>query len=189
MEACPARDCPTKESVLEDPGQCNGEWIAALLQQYERPLLRYAWRLLGDADAARDVVQDTFLRLSRAQPEEVASHPSAWLYRVCRHRATDRIRKESRMSSLPDHVAESSPCPAPSPDEAALERERDDQLQRLVASLPERQQQILQLKFQDGLRYRQIGEVMGLTPTNVGYLVHTAVATLRKQLAALEADV
>ena len=55
-------------------------------------------------------------------------------------------------------------------------------LERL-ATLPSNQQEIVRLKFQNGLSYREIAEVTGLSPGNVGYLLHTAISQLRKQLA------
>lgn len=49
-------------------------WIAAAVEKYEAPLSRYAERLLGDAERARDVVQDTFLRLCRQDRDRVDGH-------------------------------------------------------------------------------------------------------------------
>jgi RNA polymerase sigma-70 factor (ECF subfamily) len=52
-----------------------------------------------------------------------------------------------------------------------------------MQSLPPRQQEIVRLKFQHGMSYKQIAEVMKLSATNVGFILHTAIKALRDQLA------
>src|SRR3954467_2794027 len=97
--------------------------LAALLDRYERPLVRYAQSVVGDLESARDVVQDTFIRLaqemSKVHPSSPhaesapaddakvvpmpgawtadAKHVEAWLFTVCRHRAIYPQRKFSRI--------------------------------------------------------------------------------------------
>src|SRR5436305_15259890 len=91
----------------------NGPWVRDAVDRYEGPLTLYAARLLGDADAARDVVQETFLRLCRQGRAGVEPRLAEWLYTVCRHRALDVLRKESRMSRLSEEQAERCLSPAP----------------------------------------------------------------------------
>jgi len=62
-------------------------------------------------------------------------------------------------------------------------QESQSQLLRLLADLPANQQEVVRLKFQDGLSYRDIAEITGLTSSNVGYLLHVALKRLREQLA------
>ncbi len=69
------------------PRNSKAEWIKKALHRYERPLLRYAARITGNAEAARDVVQETFLRLCSAKREKVEDHLAAWLYTVARNHA------------------------------------------------------------------------------------------------------
>jgi RNA polymerase sigma-70 factor (ECF subfamily) len=62
--------------------------------------VRYAARLLSDNDRARDVAQDTFLQLCRQPRSEVETSLRAWLFTVCRNRAMDVRKKESRMKTV-----------------------------------------------------------------------------------------
>src|SRR3990172_8871275 len=78
----------------------RGEWIEAALRRFEAPLLRYAARLLGSEEAARDAVQETFLRLCQADRARVDDHLAQWLYTVCRTRAVDARRKERPVDRL-----------------------------------------------------------------------------------------
>lgn len=137
--------------------------------------MRYANRLLGDEDLARDVVQDAFLRLWQADQASLDGRLAPWLFTVCRNRATDVRRKESRMTTLSDQQLESSQRCDPTPDGNVL---------ALLAGLPERQQEVLRLKFQCGLTYRQISEVTQLTVSHVGVLLHNGIKTIREKLGA-----
>jgi len=167
-----------------DAAEGQASWIRDALERYERPLVRYALRLTGDVELAQDAVQDTFLRLCRRTPAELGDHLAPWLFRVCRNRALDLVRKEQHMNRSADGQATHLTSPAPGP--GALAEHRDAQSRILVAvtTLPARQQEVVRLKFQNELSYKEIGEVMGLTVTNVGFLVHTAIKALREQLHA-----
>ena len=69
-------------------------WAVEALARFERPLLAYARRYTGDLDAARDLVQDAFLKLCE-QPLAIDDpRLGPWLFRVCRNRGIDRLRKE-----------------------------------------------------------------------------------------------
>jgi RNA polymerase sigma-70 factor (ECF subfamily) len=160
----------------------NGQWMRAAVDRFEGPLLRYAARLLGSTDRARDVVQETFLRLHAQVPAQVEGHLAQWLFTVCRRKALDVCRQEQRMrtlvSQLPVSEADSRPGP-----EAALEaRESIERLLALLAQLPHREQEVLRLKFHHGQSYREIADLTGLSVSNVGYLIHTATMKLRSVL-------
>ena len=110
----------------------------------------------------------------------------AWLYTVCRRQALDVLRKETRMKTLDDAQAAVCECPVPAQSAAVELHETQNQLLRLLVDLPANQREVVRLKFQDGLSYRDIAEVTGLTSSNVGYLLHIALKRLREQLAANE---
>jgi len=74
--------------------------------EHAAPLTRYATRLLGDADRARDVVQDTFVKFMAQPVAAVDGHVVEWLFTVCRHRALDVLRKEGRVSRFAEGQAE-----------------------------------------------------------------------------------
>ena len=159
------------------------EWIQTAIAEHEGPLMRYARHFL-DQERARDVVQDTFIRLLQCDPAEVSGHLRPWLFKVCRNRAIDVCRKESRMSlsdsSTLDQNANSGKTPA------ALVEQQDSSahLQSLVGELSERHQEILRLKFQSGLSYKEIAQVMEITVSNVGFILHTAIQKVRKKAVA-----
>lgn len=160
-------------------------WIQCAIAEHEGSLLRYAQHFVHDLETARDVVQDTFLQLCRQPDEKVRPRVAQWLFTVCRNRAIDICRKERRMKLAPedqlaDHLAEHSENAAPS--DAMEKSETAEGLLKQIATLPDRQQEVLRLKFNTGLSYKEIAEITGLTSSNVGFILHTAITKLRKRL-------
>ncbi|MGQ0552383.1 MAG: RNA polymerase sigma factor [Planctomycetota bacterium] len=178
----------------------DAERLRRAVAQYEQPLLRYAARLTGDVESARDVVQDTFLRLCKQSRASVDGHLAEWLFTVCRHRALDHHRQESRMQrSVPKLVATSSgqpggataggppeePAASPLDSDPFLRSERRDSAARaltLLGALPANQQEVLRLKFQEGLSYKEIAGVTQLTVSHVGVLIHHGLKSLRERM-------
>jgi RNA polymerase sigma factor (sigma-70 family) len=156
------------------------EWIETALRRYEQPLLRHAYRMTGDPELARDVVQDAFLQLCRAERERVEGHLAAWLYTVCRNRALDVLKKEGRMRRMhdPQAIADTRS----SPGEAALRNEVHDLVLEVVGSLSADEQEAFRLKFQDQLTYREIAQVMGKSLGTVSKLLTSALRTVRDRL-------
>lgn len=165
-----------------NPKSERGRWIREILERYQSPLIRYALRLVGDEEQARDIVQDTFLKLCREEPSRVQGHIAEWLYTVTRNRAFDVRRKESRMTGLSEAGMASLPSTDRDPAAKLQADELAGRVLELVGALPEKQQEVVRLKFQSGLRYREISKITGLSVSNVGFLIHTAVQTVRKQM-------
>jgi RNA polymerase sigma factor (sigma-70 family) len=169
---------------LSSHGEHHAQWVRAAVDAYELPLQRYAERIVGDAETARDVVQETFVRLCRARPEEVNGHLQAWLFSVCRNTAISIRRKEDRMTTLTIATEMDFAAPCSEPDEAAEQGETAGTLRERLEELPRNQQTVIALKFQHGLSYQQIAERTGLSVSNVGYLMHHGLKALRQRMRA-----
>jgi len=167
----------------------KAEWIRAVLDRFERPLLRYALRFTGDLETARDVVQDTFLKLCEADRAKVDGHLAAWLYTVCRNRAYDVRKKEGRMEPLADDKLAGFPARDPSPGTLASGREVQGLVLDALNGLPDRQQEAFRLKFQDDLTYREISQVMGVSLGTVSTLIAGALDSVRGRLRAQHVDI
>ena len=158
-----------------------------LLRRFEVPLLQYATRITGNNERARDVVQETFIKLQRngaVAPEKTAT----WLFTVCRNGALNVCRKERRMMYLDEEIIESRRDEEPMPFERMEQREASGFLMKILATLPARQQEVLQLKFQNDLSYQQIAEITKTTANSVGVLIHTALKTLRQRFGEASKD-
>jgi RNA polymerase sigma-70 factor (ECF subfamily) len=159
------------------------DWIRAALERHEPALIAYARRLTGDAESARDVVQETFLRLCRQTRSNVEPHLAEWLYTVCRNAAHDLHRRGKRMSAFSDVHLATQPAEVDDPATAVAERDGGKALS-MLSKLPPRQQEALRLKFQSGLSYKEIAGVMQTSIGNVGFLVHVGLKTLRERMEA-----
>jgi RNA polymerase sigma factor (sigma-70 family) len=157
-------------------------FIRGALRDHERPLLRYATRLLTEPERARDVVQDTFTKLCRQPREQIDGHVAEWLFTVCRRGALDVLRKEGRMNRFEEGQAERLVAPEPPPAVQAERHESWQQVVELIDHLPPHQQEVVRLKFQEGFSYKEIATITKLSVGNVGFLLHTALATLRREM-------
>ena len=151
-----------------------------LLRRFEIPLLQYATRITGNNERARDVVQETFIKFQRNGAVAPEKTPT-WLFTVCRNGALNVCRKERRITFLDEDIIESREDEQPMPFERIEQREASGFLMKILATLPERQQEVLQLKFQNDLSYQQIAEITKTTANSVGVLIHTALKTLRQR--------
>src|SRR5438094_1431270 len=156
-----------------------GQKFEEILQRFEIPLLQYATRITGDRERARDVVQETFIKFQRNGALDREDKAATWLFTVGRNRALNVCRKERRMMYLHEDTLESQEDRQPMPYKRIEEEEATGFLMRIIATLPPRQQEVLRLKFQNDLSYKQIAEITKTTADSVGVLIHTALKTLR----------
>ena len=89
---------------------------------------------------------------------------------------------------LGEEVIEVRESEQPMPFDQLQQKEATGFLLQIVATLPPRQQEVIQLKFQNDLSYKQIAEILQTTTNNVGVLLHTALKTLRQRYAQVAGD-
>ena len=163
------------------------ESIAELFAALESPLLAYALRLLGGRAAAEDVVQDAFMKLHTHFAE--VREPRRWLYRTVHNLALNHRRQSGRLVPLEpagDDAASASADtvdPQPLPDEQIARWEGIGLVRLSLAALDARSREVVRLKFDEDLSYKQISERTGLKTGHVGYLLHHALKTIAAELA------
>jgi RNA polymerase sigma-70 factor (ECF subfamily) len=157
--------------------QCEQELIYWYRAEADR-LYRYASLLLGDAETAEDVIQETFLQLFAALRSGAGIRDCrAWLYRVARNACMARRRNRWRdESELPPEAAQ----PAVSPEQ---EYERRQLARQLVRALSRRELECVRLRA-EGLSYAEIADVLHLRCGTVGALLSRALAKCRAILTA-----
>jgi RNA polymerase sigma factor (sigma-70 family) len=176
---------PTRVPGGDQPGAASptgAAWVVEVIGHFERPLTLYVSRIVRDDERARDVVQEAFLRLCLQPRDAVEPHLAEWLYTVCRNKALDVRRKEKRMTELTDQTADAWTSSEPGPAEAMEKSESAQRAAQLMEQLSDNQQEVLRLKFQHGLSYKQISRVTNLSVSNVGFLIHTGLKTLRQRM-------
>jgi RNA polymerase sigma-70 factor (ECF subfamily) len=163
----------------EESVSTREKFVSAALIEFESPLIGYATTFLHDAERARDVVQETFIRLYQQDIEKVKGGLKAWLFTVCRNRALDVIRKERRITGLEEEQIARLPSERRTPSERADLEERIGQVHEALNRLSENQREIILLKFEQGLSYEEMSQVTGLSSGNIGFLLHTGLKRLR----------
>ncbi len=136
-----------------DPRPVDAEWIREVVAEYETPLLRHTVRFMrGDLERARDVVQDTFLKLWQTERSSVESHLAQWLFTVSRNRALDVLRKERRMTTLNGQPLPEAPEAAAEiamkPDRLRDGEEGKREAIELLDRLPAKESEAIRLKLQ-----------------------------------------
>lgn len=180
----------TEEQVLVMRAQ-RGEQDAyrVLVERYQSLVYSLALRMTDNAEDARDVAQEAFLRGWKGLPRfRMDAKFSTWIYRLTVNAATDLLRRRQRRQeelSLDDEetmvVAVDT---APSPQELLEQRERREILHRCIAQLSENHRKILLLREINGLDYGEIGEVLELSPGTVKSRLARARRELREKLLA-----
>ena len=154
--------------------------ITEALDNYESPLISYAKEITGDLESAKDAVQETFLRLSKQNLSGLQPRLRPWLFVVCRNCALDHVRKIVKFS--PDPVEDHDFADGdPGPDARAMAVEEGKKAWELVADLPLQQREIVKLKFEAGLSYKEIAEALRTSVSTVGVQLHEAMQTLRSR--------
>jgi len=142
--------------LLERCRQGDVEAFDALYVRHGRALYGLARRMLGRPEEAEDVVQDVFVTLYRSAETIAGDNPGAWLRRVTANRCIDRLRRSTRAPlQLLDEI----------PPRASASRSSADalDLERALATLPDRARQIFVLHDVEGFRHREIAEMLEIS--------------------------
>ncbi len=150
----------------------------AAFHDHHGALFRYVNRLVGDADLAADVVQESFVRLlSHPLPDDEVR---GWLFTV----ATNLVRDDARMRVRRQRLlAERYPRPegGEGPEERIIRRERVAVVRAALKELAPRDREMLLMR-QEGFRYSEIADVIGVAPGSVGTLLARALRRFEKAL-------
>lgn len=189
-----AREITVDEPRTRTPARLFDEYLAAaaragdraafgrLVERWQPKLLAHAWRLMGESEAARDVVQDAWADIARglAKLDDAALFP-AWAYRVVSRRAADAIR--GRMRTRRTNAAfEREPAP---PEDAAerMEGAADaGRLRQAIAALPAEQRAAVALFYLEEFRVAEVAAALGVPVGTVKTRLMHARTKLRSAL-------
>jgi RNA polymerase sigma-70 factor (ECF subfamily) len=162
-----------------------------LVSRYEGALYRLAWRLLRNEEEARDVVQETFLRVFRAlHTYDRERRFSTWLLRIGTNLCIDlyRRRRMRLVSVDADEGDELQPvvlvARGAGPSERHAERALAETLDRLLARLPAIYRIVIELRYKQQLAYEEIAEILEIPLGTVKARLHRAHRQLKEHLQA-----
>jgi len=158
------------------------EFFAELLARYQRPVLNFVYRMLGNAAEAEDVAQEVFVRAYQHLHEyDPHRKLSTWLFAMARNAAIDRLRYRQRHPTTP---LDTAPEPSTVPHEAE-NRELGEQIATAIQQLPEEQRAAIILAEYHGLSHAEIAEVLRCTEKSVESRLYRARQALRVSLKHL----
>ena len=154
--------------------------VARLFEEARDDVYRYLLSLGLYPPQAQEATQEVFLRLytSLKKGEEI-QNPRGWIFRVA-HNLGLKVRARQASQSLFDPDLESQLAgSAADPEQSLLDREQSLRFHRAVQRLSEQQRRCLLLRL-EGLRYPEIGTILGISPSAVGEFLRRAISRLKK---------
>ena len=164
-----------------------------LVRRYQRPIVAYVYRMVGDYDAALDLAQEVFIKvynsLGRYRPEFKFS---TWIYRIAHNAAIDHLRRQgsARTAEMEVEGAEGTTfekplaSKAPTPEQETERGERRAEIEEVVAQLQPAYRELIVLRHSHDLSYDEIAEVTGLPLGTVKNRIFRAREAMRELLVA-----
>lgn len=162
------------------------EKVQGYFEQLRLPVFRYLLRKTHDAGRAEDLMQETFLRLCRhLLDDKPLENPRAWLFTVANNLAIDISRSDGNSVDLDEQtwreIEESRSALHSDPESLLIQNERLDRLQIAVLNLTHLQRECLHLRA-EGLRYREIAELLAISVSTVADAVRRATVRLAREV-------
>jgi RNA polymerase sigma-70 factor (ECF subfamily) len=178
------------------------EVFGLIVRRYERELFGYLRRYLGDDDLADDVFQNTFVQVFLKIGQYEPGRPARpWLYAIATNQAIDALRRKGRRAdrradaaAAPDEDGEVRPLfellPAADtgPPDHADRAEQRALVRAAVDRLPELLRQVVILAYFQGLKYKDVAEVLGIPVGTVKSRLHAALAKLTEEWTGSSAE-
>jgi RNA polymerase sigma-70 factor (ECF subfamily) len=175
---------------LDRARQYDAQALAEIYDRFAEPIYRYLYRYLGDAAQAEDLTSEVFLRLlhninTSRGPRD---HLSGWLYRVAHNLAMDWYRKHGKNETLPldlddgDSLIDLLPSDEELPADQVERQQTQEQVRGAIQKLTPEQQQVILLRFGEGLKIAEVSQIMDKSTNAVKVLQHRAIRQLKKRL-------
>jgi len=178
---------PSDEALCERVAAGDERAFDLLVERYQARAYRTAWLILRDAEDARDLSQEAFVRLYRSAGRfRGEARFSTWFHRILVNLCLDHRRKWRlwRRALGSDEQIERLPAEPASPTDRLGREQAAKALWDAVARLAPRQRAVIVLTVQEGLDTREIAAVLGTSEATVRVHLHRAVTALRKTLRA-----
>lgn len=180
--------CPQgtdEEAMVLVQARGDHEAFAQLVQRWQTPIRRLCIRMAGDEHRGHDLAQETFARVfSQRSGYSPGRKFSTWLWRIAINLCLDDYRRIGRRGEVSLETMAREPAMAlePAPDEQLLEQERAGLVRDAVSALPEEQRAVLILREYEGLKFREIAEVLGVPEGTVKWRMSEALGELGRRL-------
>lgn len=168
------------------------ESLGVLVSRWEAPLFRFVSRLVDRPEDARDVCQETFLRImTKSDAFREGARFSTWMYQIALNLCRDRARRKKRWGNLVvapparEEAPRESAAPVHETTHPALALEKEElraAVARALALLPRDQREVVLLKEYEGLKFREIADVLGVPESTVKSRMYAGLEGMRASL-------
>lgn len=179
---------------------CDFSSLSQLIRESQGHLLRYAEHFLHNPQSAQDIVQQAYIRYIRFVRKSggvfAADNLKAWLLKTVRNLCLDELKKASfRLETswqhldfdlLASRIIDWPGTDLKNPDERMALKDEIIEIRKIIKTLPEQEQEVLALKFEENKSYAEIAEITGFSKGYVGFLLHNAIAGIKEKYRILE---
>jgi len=170
-------------------GAVDRETLAGIYEQFHEPIYSYVYRRVNDVEMASDLAAEVFHRLLRSVQQKgfPECELRAWLYRTAHNLVVDHYRRQTHRQHLPleEDLVDGGEDPAGLVEQKA----NADRVRRALQYLTDAQQQVIALKFLQGLTNQEVAEILDRSVGAIKLLQHRGLAALQRHLAADEEKV
>ena len=184
----------TDEQLIAALQAGHTDSLGTLVARWEGPLHRFVFRMLPRQDDARDICQETFLRiLKKAHRFNEGSRFSTWMYQIALNLCRDQLRHRKRwglLFAVQHEVNDATPARQPTagtpdPEASTEQREVSQAIARALDRIPPQQREVLVLKEYEGLKFKQIAEILSCPESTVKSRMYYGLTGLRTELERL----
>jgi RNA polymerase sigma-70 factor (ECF subfamily) len=160
--------------------------LSLLFERYKKPLFGYFYRILHDKEASEDLVQNVFFRILKYRTNFTGSGMfKNWMYRIAHNVSMDHYRK-NRFHKKTESITDSNSVETKTTENSGVENEEYQHLSKAIQLLDDEEREILVLSKYQGLKYKEIGEILGCAEGTVKTRVFRAVMSLKHNYFKLE---
>ena len=186
-------ELPSDEFLITRILSGETELYGTLIGRYERPIVNYIYRMIGNYDQALDLAQEVFFKAYRSLERfDPSFRFSTWLYRIASNRSIDHLRRQAPILLSLDEPAEADPgrregaiqlrSAARGPEDLLASRQLGERISVAIDALPGAYRELVLLRHLQGLSYEDIARVKRLPLGTVKNRLFRAREILRRQL-------
>ena len=167
-----------------------------LVKRWEKPLLNYCYRMVNDIALAEDLRQEVFLRIYRsAKTYRPTAQFSTWMYRIATNLCLDTLAKQKHRKEIPigaylesesEGFGEKLVDLSDTPDAAVVKKEVESHVRSVLVRLPENQRVVVIMRHYNGMKFREIAEVLECPISTVKSRMAAGLERLNKMLSKQE---
>jgi RNA polymerase sigma-70 factor (ECF subfamily) len=171
------------QALLDMYQQGNREAVSQLLERHTRRVRDYVRMMVKDNDVADDLTQEILIKVVKVLDEGRYTDKGRfqpWLLRIARNRVLDYFRAQKQVktineSSVGYDILGSKNMAEPSIEEEIISEQRAEEIRALVDELPEEQREVVKMRYYEGLSFKEIAELTGVS-------INTALGRMRYAL-------